>query len=232
MTDESAALSDSSVEKYLQQNPGFFSDKEDLLVSMSIPHQSGQAVSLVEKQLGILRERNTELRNRMSQLIDNARANDRLFSHSRKLVLSLLDSKNISQAVDVIYSSFAKDFGIETTQIILFDNNVISRARNESLVVADSKIGRYLKARQTIGGGLNKEEIEFVFAENANAVQSAALSVLAFGEVYGVLAIGNESPDFYSPDMGTLFLNYIAEVFSRVLRDLQNASHTVTRAES
>lgn len=214
-------LDDTQVAEYLRQHPGFFSDKEELLVSMTVPHAAGQAVSLVEKQLGILRERNSELRNRLSKLIDSARSNDRLFSHSRKLVLSLLDCKNSAQAVDVIYASFARDFGIETTQILLFDNNTISRARNESLIVADREIGRYLKARQTVGGGLTKDEIRFVFADNAERVGSAALSVLAYGEVYGVLAIGNEDPNFYNSDMGTLFLNYIAEVLSRVLRDMQ-----------
>ena len=214
-------LDDTQVAEYLRQHPGFFSDKEELLVSMTVPHAAGQAVSLVEKQLGILRERNSELRNRLSKLIDSARSNDRLFSHSRKLVLSLLDCKNSAQAVDVIYASFARDFGIETTQILLFDNNTISRARNESLIVADREIGRYLKARQTVGGGLTKDEIRLVFADNAERVGSAALSVLAYGEVYGVLAIGNEDPNFYNSDMGTLFLNYIAEVLSRVLRDMQ-----------
>ena len=214
-------LDDTQVAEYLRQHPGFFSDKEELLVSMTVPHAAGQAVSLVEKQLGILRERNSELRNRLSKLIDSARSNDRLFSHSRKLVLSLLDCKNSAQAVDVIYASFARDFGIETTQILLFDNNTISRARNESLIVADREIGRYLKARQTVGGGLTKDEIRFVFTDNAERVGSAALSVLAYGEVYGVLAIGNEDPNFYNSDMGTLFLNYIAEVLSRVLRDMQ-----------
>jgi uncharacterized protein YigA (DUF484 family) len=222
MSDQKTTPSSEDVERYLQQHPDFFSGKDDLLVEMNIRHSAGQAVSLVEKQLGILRERNTELRNRLGQLIDNARSNDRLFSHSRKLVLSLLDCKNTAQAVDVIYSSFSQDFGIETTQILLFDNNTISRARNESLINADREIGRYLKARQTIGGGLSKEEIGFVFGDKANTVQSAALAVLAYREVYGVIAIGNEDPKFYNSEMGTLFLNYIAEVASRVLRELQN----------
>ncbi len=221
MTSASPSLDEHAVVSYLQEHPHFFDGKEDLLTSLTIPHSAGQAVSLVEKQLSILRERNSELRNRLSQLIDNARANDRLFSHSRKLILSLLDCKNTAQAVDVIYSSFAQDFGIETTQIILFDNNTISRARNESLLVADREIGRYLKARQTVGGGLSKNEMRFVFADKSESIGSAAISVLAFGEVYGVLAIGNEDPNFYNSDMGTLFLNYIAEVFSRILRDLQ-----------
>jgi len=221
MTEVDSEISAATVEKYLTQHPEFFQGRNDLLANLKVPHASGQAVSLVEKQLAILRERNTELRNRLSQLIESARGNDRLFAHSRKLVLALLDCKSVAQAVDLVYSSFARDFGIETTQIILFDHQAITNARSDTIVSADKYIGRYLKARQTVGGGLNADEIRYVFGEKASSsVGSAAMSVLSYGEVFGVLAIGNEDPEFYQTTMGTLFLNYIAEVLSRVLRDL------------
>lgn len=220
MTDDTSLPSEHAVKKYLEKHPRFFADKEELLVAMKVPHASGNAVSLVEKQLSILRERNSELRNRIGGLIDNARTNDRLFSHSRKLILSLLDSKDIAQAVDCVHGSFTQDFGIETTQIILFDSHTISRARNERRASAEEKIGRYLKARQTVSGCLSQEELRFIFAEKSNKVGSAALSILAYGDLFGVLAIGNEDPQFYQSNMDTLFLSYIAEVFSRKLRDL------------
>jgi len=96
MTEVDSEISAAAVEKYLTQHPEFFQGRNDLLANLKVPHASGQAVSLVEKQLGILRERNTELRNRLSQLIESARGNDRLFAHSRKLVLALLDCKSVA----------------------------------------------------------------------------------------------------------------------------------------
>lgn len=207
------------IELFLKNNLDFFMDREDMLADLRIPHSSGKAVSLVEKQMSILRERNTELRHRLGDLIDNARENDKLFGHTRRLILTLLDCKNLSQAVDAIYSSFKNDFGIEKTQLILFNDNSISRARNESLSQAQIHIGKYLKARQTIGGGIGEQERQFLFKEDAPQVQSAALAVLAYGDVYGVLAIGNQSSNYYESSKGTLFLSYIAEVLSRALRD-------------
>lgn len=207
------------VEAYLKNNLDFFAKREDLLAELRIPHSPGQAVSLVEKQLSILRERNTELRNRLGDLIDNARDNDKLFNHTRRLVLALLDCKNLSQAVDIIYSSFSKDFGVENTQLILFSETSISRARTETLSNAQNHIGKYLKARQTIGGGLGEKEREFLFGKDAPNIGSAALGVLAYGDVFGVIAIGNKDASYYHSSMGTLFLSYIAEILSRVLRD-------------
>ncbi len=217
--ERSAYIDAQIVAKYLSDNPEFFNGREDLLTEIRVPHSHGHSVSLVEKQLDILRERNSELRNRLGELIDNARSNDRLFSHTRRLVLALLDCQNLSQAVDTIYASFANDFNIQFTQIILFGETGISKARNVDLDRAQFELGKYLKARQTVGGGLAKDEINFLFGGNAPKVGSAALAVLSYGDLFGVIAIGNEDPHYYQSSMGTMFLSYIAEVFSRILRD-------------
>ncbi len=219
MTDTDAKLSPETIAAYLRSHPDFFVDNEELLAELKIPHRSGPAVSLVEKQQSVLRERNTELRHRLTGLVDNARSNDRLFGLTRRVVLALLDSKDLAQAVDIIYNSFGDEFGVEFTQIILFDESPLCRARIEPLSHAQRVIGKYLKARQTIGGGLGREERDFLFGEQSPKVGSAAMAVLAYGDVYGVLAIGNSDPDYYQSSMGTLFLGYIAEVFSRVIRD-------------
>ena len=216
---EKSELNTEVVAEFLKTNPEFFVGRDELLLNIRVPHSSGKAISLVEKQLNVMRERNTELRNRLSDLIENARSNDRLFSHSRKLVLALMDCKTLAQAVDVIHASFANEFGVEYTQIILFESSSISRARQVDLGVAQDTIGKYLKARQTIGGGIGEKERAFLFGADANHIGSAALAVLAYGDLYGVIAIGNRDPNYYHSGMGTLFLSYIAEVFSRILRD-------------
>ncbi|WP_096085571.1 DUF484 family protein [Agaribacterium haliotis] len=209
------------VAAFLKQNPNFFEGREKLLSELRVPHNPGQAISLVEKQQAVLRERNTELRNRLSSLVNNARENDRLFSHTRQLVLSLLDSNNLSQAIDIVYSSFDSDFGVQYTEVILFDSPGLSRARNEKLSSAQEHIGKYLKARQTIGGGLGETERQYLFGERAQEIGSAALAVLAYGELYGVVAIGNRDANYYHSGMGTMFLSYISEVLSRSIRDFR-----------
>lgn len=215
----STDLDPATVEAFLKNNLDFFVEREDLLADLRVPHSSGKAVSLVEKQLSILRERNTELRNRLSDLITTARDNDKLFTQTRRLVLALLDAQNLAQAIDIIHNSFQNDFGIETTQIILFNDTSISRARNERIESAQLHIGKYLKARQTVGGGLGQSERDYIFADQSAKVGSAAIAVLAYRDVFGIIAIGNQDPRYYQSSMGTLFLSYIAEILSRCLRD-------------
>ena len=95
--DQLVKLDSESVAAYLRQHPEFFVDHEELIPELRIPHQPGEAVSLVERQVKLLRERNIEMRHRLSQLMDVARDNDRLFDKTRRLVLDLLDAASLEE---------------------------------------------------------------------------------------------------------------------------------------
>lgn len=77
---QSNELDAEAVVAYLRAHPTFFAEHDELLVEQRIPHQRGDSVSLVERQLTLLRDRNIEMRHRLSQLMDVARDNDRLFT--------------------------------------------------------------------------------------------------------------------------------------------------------
>ena len=47
-------LEPSQVLLYLQQNPNFFIENEEILKDINLTHKSGQAISLVERQVSIL----------------------------------------------------------------------------------------------------------------------------------------------------------------------------------
>ena len=55
-------LSDDDVVRYLRNHGDFFGRHPTLLTDLSLPHDSGQAISLVERQVAILRERNIDVR--------------------------------------------------------------------------------------------------------------------------------------------------------------------------
>ena len=93
MTDDTK-LSADKVAAFLRQNPEFFQQRSDLLELMRLPDPRGPAVSLLERQAAILRERNQELRERLNGLIDVARENDQLFEHTRRLTLALLEARS------------------------------------------------------------------------------------------------------------------------------------------
>lgn len=215
----SEKITQEQVTKYLREHKDFFSLNPELLTEIELPHHSGQAVSLVEKQVSILRERNIEMRQRLSNLLENARENDRLFDKTKRLILALLECKDIASSVEAVYHSFEKEFGVHYTRIILFGSNGLDAgpARIDSINNAKAHIGKHLKSVKAVSGGIDMKETEFLFDDDAPNVGSAALTVLAHGNIFGILAIGNQDPTYYRSSMGTLFLAYIGEVLNRTL---------------
>lgn len=212
-------LTSEQVAEYLREHQDFFNQHPDLLAELALPHNSGSAVSLVEKQVSVLRERNIEMRQRLNNLLENARENDLIFDKTKRLVLALLECNNLNTLVEALYQSFEKDFGIHYTRIILFGTNGVDGgpARIESINTAKLAVGKHLKAIKAVSGGIDVKEIEFLFDEDANNIGSAALTVLNHGNLLGILAVGNQDPTYYQTSMGTIFLAYIGEVLNRLL---------------
>ena len=76
-------LDDSQVADYLATHPEFFVNRDALLIDLSLPHQPGGAVSLVEKQVSLLRERNTLSKHKLAEFVHMAKANDVIFGRCR-----------------------------------------------------------------------------------------------------------------------------------------------------
>jgi len=114
-----SALTEEQVCDFLRKHSNFFYRNPDLLAEMSLPHDSGEAVSLVERQVSLLRERNIDMRHRLSKLLDNARANDVLFDKTRRLLLTLLEGTSLTQLVDSLHFSLDRDFAIPFSTLIL-----------------------------------------------------------------------------------------------------------------
>ena len=213
-------LEPEQVAAYLQANPEFFVQHPELLAELSLPHESGSAVSLVERQVAILRERNIDMRHRLSKLLDNARDNDKLFDKTKRLVLSLLEGQDMGDVIDALHFSFDKDFGIHFTSVILFGNAdkvPSSQARVISMAEAREHLAALIKNNRASCDTLGAADLEFIFGDKAKEIGSVATVPLMHGSAFGLLAIGNRDPQYYRSSMGTLFLSYIAEVLNRIL---------------
>lgn len=216
--DSDDILDEAQIANYLAEHPNFFERHADVLRDLRLQHPSGRAVSLIEKQVSALRERNTELRHRLNQLLDNARQNDRLFDRSKRLVLALLECNELGDIVDALYYSFDKEFNIPYTRLILFRRpNTSCNVRVVGEDDAHLYLGRHLKASRAVGGGLSKEEVGFLFERDQGKIGSAAMVPLYYNELLGVLAVGHEDPKHYQAGMGTLFLTHIGEVLNRLI---------------
>ena len=208
------------VREFLRENPDFLDKNTDILETMVLSHNSGKAISLVERQVGVMRDRNKEMRSRLDNMLQTAQDNDLLFEKTKRLVLNLLEAKNLGALVEAVYDSLGKDYGIEFYSLTLFgDEKKLPRtmARIASTEKANERVGTLIGANRTVCGVLREDEMVFLFGERGRQVGSVAAVPLRYDSLYGILAVGNSDPNFYKSSMGTLFLSYIAEILNRVL---------------
>jgi hypothetical protein len=213
-------LAAEDVVAYLSRHPDFFRHHEQALYDLELPHRAGAAVSLVERQVSLLRERNIDSRQRFNRLLENAHENDQLFARTRRLVLGLLEAATLAQLVRVAVDALRRDFGVEYGQLLLLG----PRAGDwpEELRVLDAAavsgpLKGLVRAGKPVVGPLRAAECALLFAADAGEVRSAAVVPIGTGEPAALLVAGSSDARRFHGEMGTLFLEFIAEVLARLL---------------
>jgi uncharacterized protein YigA (DUF484 family) len=210
-------LTSDQVADYLRANSEFFNDHLDLLEDILIPHPSGNAVSLISKQLEILRNRNQEMETQLASLIEIAKSNDTSFNRMHKLTLALLETSTLEEAVasleDVLSGYFMTDF--VAVRIITSKPDA---ALPHLFLEPDSKELEHflpiLAADQPKCGRPTLAQAKVLFGAAALEVQSAAIIPMRFADMSGILAIGSRSNERFHYSMGSFFLTHMSEIIS------------------
>ena len=219
-TEKPTDISVKQVRGYLRDNPSFFDENPDILETMIVPHNTEGAVSLIERQLAVLRSRNSEMKEQLDSLYSTAQENEMMFEKTNHLISGLLEANNLGALIESLYESLGSDYGVEAYSLTLFGDEVNlpkSMAQISSPDKAHKVIASILSTSGAVCGQLGASEMNFLFGDNKNFLGSAATVVLGQDSKLGVLALGNSDPHFYQNDMGTIFLDYLAEVLSRLL---------------
>lgn len=209
--------SDAQVAAYLRDNTDFFDRNSQLLEELSVSRPSGDAVSLVERQLEQLRNRNAEMHKRLSALIETAKENDRLLTHTQNLILRQLEATNLDELIQITCDTLVNEFETDVAQITLYQPLQAVSAQNVSLAEAEKALGGLAQGDKAICGNMRPEEFAFLFSQHDMTLKSAAICPLRYGQSYGVLAIGARDAERYHSSVDTLFLAYVGDLTSRLI---------------
>lgn len=212
-------LNDEIIVAYLRADPDFFQHHAKLLSELNLPHDSGQAVSLIERQVAILRERNMQMRRRMNELMRAAKDNDELFAKTRTLTLELLNVHSWHELNEVLATYVLADFQADFVcchleHLPVFLDHLHSHE-------GESPYARFTRGNAPVCTTLRAEELADLFpVQDHDQDGSAVLAPLFWENGEGCLAIGSRQIDRFTSDMDTLFVTYIGEVLSRVIQRL------------
>jgi len=115
-------LSESTVHDYLAEHPDFFERHGALLGSLRLPHVAGGAVSLVERQVSVLRQKDLKLERQLKELLEVARANDGLAEKIHRLALALIAADDLGSTLTIIEESLRTAFDANQSILVLFGN--------------------------------------------------------------------------------------------------------------
>jgi len=216
----SKELIDKDVAAYLLANPDFFVDRDRLLLKIQVPHKSKGTISLVEKQLDVIRDRQKKTRRQLREFVENAERNKEIFDKSRKLILSLMAAKESTKFFAALEKGLKRDFGCKANSLVVFGkpkqiNHFTSRITAES---ARKYVGGLMQSKVPTLGPLRPREQDFLFGDQSEKVKSAAvLTIRNKNKHLGMLAIGSNNIEYFTPDMDALFINFIAETLGKLL---------------
>jgi uncharacterized protein YigA (DUF484 family) len=224
------ALDDTEFErqivKFLRDHPDFFERHPELLADMTLPHTTGSAVSLIERQVSVLREQKEAARKKLQMLIANAQSNEKLNERLNSLTLALLDTETLEQVLDIVQQRLTRDFEADAVVVRLFNTgHPAITGRPELIDWSEPVLGAFekvIRERRPVCGRLGHGQLDSLFSDDAGHIASAALVPLVESEnsstCYGMLAIGSHERDRFRPDMGTHFLAQFGKLLSRILK--------------
>lgn len=221
MSDDKTSLKE-VVASYLLKNPEFLDENPEVLEMLEINHQSGTAVSLIERQVDSLRASNEEMQKQLNRLVQVASENEKLMTRLHHMTLELMSIGSRQEFFTHLGNSLLNDFNADILQIFLVDREVASEAGDDVIGIQPDDPGleqfeAHLEKGDTVCGRLSQSKLEFLFGSKARWVQSTALTPLGENGCDGMMAIGSSDPARFYPGMGTLFLELLADVISTSL---------------
>jgi uncharacterized protein YigA (DUF484 family) len=215
------AINEIDIATYLHQHPGFFQRHSEFLEQQQISHQNiGSATSLIERQVAVLREKNSHLEGQLDRLLRAARSNEQIMVRLQHLTLELLRSDNLDEMITICQDVLNTDFNADFVAIRLI-KKVKKSAKNQGnlhfITTSNASLRQFENLFITgkpVCGRLPSKQQKFLFSKHINEVKSVALLPLKTNKNIGILALGSTDKNRFHSGMGTVFISHLGDLIS------------------
>lgn len=209
-----------AVARYLEDHPDYFERHTEVLGRLHIPHpDKGKAVSLIERQVEVLRERNLGLHQQLRELIAIARDNDTLSERLHRFAGAMVDAASLDDALDTAQDMLRHEFKLDAAVVLLSDGPVASAGRPEFAGGRDPRfaalVAKFSDRRPICGNQLDRDTLTFLFGAASAEIKSTGLVPLRNATHHGLLCLGSRDGVRFHPEMGTVYLVRIGELLMR-----------------
>ncbi|HEX4647775.1 MAG TPA: DUF484 family protein [Steroidobacteraceae bacterium] len=219
-----ADTEEDSIASYLQRNPDFFERHQAVLTRLRLPHsRGGSTISLVERQIEVLREKLSALEGKLAELVRVARANDALSERLHRFTRRLLRGTPRGETLARIEAGLREDFEAFHAVLVLIGepSEPAAGPRFVRTVSADDPNLKSFESLFASGrprcGQARDSQRDFLFGPEGPEMGSVALVPLGVKGSMGLLALGSADRDRFHPAMSTEFLARLAELITEAL---------------
>jgi len=239
-----AEFSNEDIAAYLASHPEFFVHNQDILPRLRIPHNCGSAVSLIEKQVSVLRGRCGHLENSLRELIAVARQNEHLHQNLHELIQEIITAPTLADIVALTQTNLRENFNAEEVRFLLIAaapkraarkkaSNSSARKTTPSRTrhpapeqIQGATVVRHNDKRiksftdvfaggQTVCGMPSDDQLKVMMGKEYSQVGSAALIPLHHERRLGMLMLTSKDESRFGINKGVMFLNQMGELLSR-----------------
>ncbi|MFT3906541.1 MAG: DUF484 family protein [Steroidobacteraceae bacterium] len=222
---ENEALSEETVAQFLSEHADFFDRHPQVLARLRLHHpRHGATISLIERQVEVLRQRADTQEQRLAEFVHVARLNDQLAGKIHNLTRRLLHTTDRAQSISVIENSLRQDFSGFHAVLVLPGMTLDAGSGASSFVRSVASDDPALKGFESLFSGgkprcgqTRDTQRDFLFGPDGASIGSVALMPLTTLKPPGLLALGSVDRDRFHPGMSTDFLARMADLISDAL---------------
>ncbi len=182
---------------------------------MVIHHETDGAISLVERRLQALQEKNISFENKLNSLINNAEQNQKIFENIMTLASRVLTAQNLLSLLDILDDSFKNVFKIKYHKLVIFDEFV--SIDHPSMVFNNEKelkkaIPELSDSGKQFSGEITEKAFQLLFDKKNQIHNSVVLCKITNESPNAYLAFGSDDPHLYKQSDSKYFLLHLANL--------------------
>lgn len=207
------------IAQYLQDNPQFFEEHADLISRLVIPHpHGGRTISITERQMLGLRDKNKLLEGKMGELLQFGEENDTISEKMHRLGVAMIAAASFQSVLHTLNFHLRDDFAIPHVALRLWDHPENADELPEFADVSEELQVFAETLSQPYCGSTSGFETSSWFGDASTHLRSQALIAMRNGGgTIGMIALGSEEPQRFYAGMGTLYLERLGEMASAAL---------------
>lgn len=218
-----SSVDEQQVIDFLISNPSFFIKNAHLLADMDIRHETGSAVSLVERQISLLRSRNAHFENKLNEMVDAVHDNQRLNTSLQRLAINLFLVDGLDDTIATIDDEVRNQLNIDFFSIVLITDNakLAEEYADRYVFIDDERLEDFrasIDEKHIQCGRFTTEQAQLFFADDIEKFGSGAVVPIADAKTYGLIGLGSGDEQHYHPGMGTDFLQHLSDLVSAAIK--------------